>query len=282
MRLVRWPAFALLAFAASATAGTPRRIVSTAPSVTETLFALGVGDRVVGVTTFCRHPEAARRLPKIGGYTTPSLEAILALRPDLVIVDRSADLRRRLAALGSETLEVEAEDVRSIEASIRAIARRAGVPERGEALVSDIERRLAALARAASAAPRQRALLLLGHSDDGAASFFAVGPRSFLGEMLAAAGAANVLADAAPPFPRISVEEAIARDPDVILILASPPADAHEVLARARRFWSAYRSARAVRHGAVRVLVDESLVQPGPRIGEKAERLARALRGEQP
>ena len=78
--------FGLLLLAAALSAASPQRIVSTAPSITELLYALGLGDRVVGVTRFCRYPPEARWKPKIGDYTSPNLEAIAALRPDLVIV----------------------------------------------------------------------------------------------------------------------------------------------------------------------------------------------------
>jgi len=261
--------------------GEPQRIVSTAPSVTETLFALGVGDRVVGVTTFCRYPEEARVRPKIGGYSNPSLEAILALKPDLVVGD-AGTLTKRLAELGVPTLEVRPEDLRSIEDTIRAIARRVGVPDRGEALVARIAAQRAAVVRAVAGRPRPRTLLLLGHSADSLASLYAAGPKSFLGEMLEAAGGENVLADVRTPYPRVSVEEVIGRDPDVILSILSPPADATDAAARARRLWSAYPSLKAVRAGAIRVVADDTIVQPGPRVGEKIKVLARALQGEKP
>jgi iron complex transport system substrate-binding protein len=263
-------------------AGDPQRIVSTAPSVTETLFALGVGDRVVGVTTFCRYPEEARVRPRIGGYSNPSLEAILALKPDLVVVGDAATLTKRLAGLGVPTLEVRPEDLRSIEDAIRAIARRVGVPDRGEALVARIAAQRAAVVRAVAGRPRPRTLLLLGHSADSLASLYAAGPRSFLGEMLEAAGGENVLAEVRTPYPRVSVEEVIGRDPDVILSILSPPADATDAAARARRLWSAYPSLKAVRAGAIRVVADDTIVQPGPRVGEKIKVLARALQGEKP
>jgi len=261
--------------------GEPQRIVSTAPSVTETLFALGVGDRVVGVTTFCRYPEEARVRPKIGGYSNPSLEAILALKPDLVVGD-ARTLTKRLAELGVPTLEVRPEDLRSIEDTIRAIARRVGVPDRGEALVARIAAQRAAVVRAVAGRPRPRTLLLLGHSADSLASLYAAGPKSFLGEMLEAAGGENVLAEVRTPYPRVSVEEVIGRDPDVILSILSPPADATDAAARARRLWSAYPSLKAVRAGAIRVVADDTIVQPGPRVGEKIAILARVLQGEKP
>ncbi len=268
--------------APAAHAAPPQRIVSTAPSVTETLFALGAGERVVGVTTFCRHPEAALVKPKIGGYTTPSLEAILALEPDLVIVGDAGGLTRRLTALGVPTLEVQPVSLASINASIRAIGDRIGEPERGEALVARIAAQRAEVTRAVAGRSRPRVLLLLGHSSDPRASFFAAGPGSFLGEMLEAAGGVNVLAGVGTPYPRVSVEEVIGRDPDVILEVVSPPAEADQAAERARRLWSAYPSLRAVRRGAIRVVVDDTILQPGPRVGEKIAVLAAALQGGRP
>jgi ABC-type Fe3+-hydroxamate transport system substrate-binding protein len=264
--------------------GFPQRIVSTAPSLTETLFSLGVGDRVVGVTTWCRYPEEAQAKPKIGGYSTPSMEAILALHPDLVVLaaETRNDVGRRLAELHVPTMEVRLDSLRSIEDSIRQIARGLGVAERGEALAARIEAQRAAVVRAVAGRPHVRTLLLLGHSPDALTSLYAVGPKSFLGEMLEAAGGENVLSDVRTPYPRISVEEVIGRDPDVILAILSPPADATDAAARARQLWSAYPSLRAVRMGAIRAVVDDTIVQPGPRVGEKIAILAEALHGVRP
>src|SRR5580704_10089555 len=97
-----------LVLSAAALAGAPQRIVSAAPAITETLFALGLGDRVVGVTTHCRFPEEARKKPKIGGYLRPSLEAIVALRPDLVIAELGpSNLVTQLAGLRISAVEVD-------------------------------------------------------------------------------------------------------------------------------------------------------------------------------
>src|SRR5258708_30671431 len=109
--------------------GAPQRIVSAAPAITETLFALGLGDRVVGVTTHCRFPEEARKKPKIGGYLRPSLEAIVALRPDLVIPERSpSNLVALLAGVKIPAVEVDFKTLPDSLASIQKIAEAAGVP----------------------------------------------------------------------------------------------------------------------------------------------------------
>jgi iron complex transport system substrate-binding protein len=278
---VRWAALALVLSALPALGAAdavPRRIVSTAPSLTETLYALGAGDRVVGVTTWCRYPQEARGKPKIGGYSNPSVEAIVALHPDLVVlVDGRNDVAERLAGFSIPTLVVHLESLRAIEDAIGQIAVRLGLPDRGSALVAGIETRRAAVTRLVAGRPRPRTLLLLGHAPDSLSSLYAVGPGSFLGEMLEAAGGQNVLGDVKLAYPKVSLEEVIARDPDVILEVISPPGDAADAEGRARRLWSAYPSLRAVRAGAVRVVVDDTIVQPGPRVAEKIEILAKAL-----
>ncbi len=261
----------------------PKRVVSTAPSLTETIFALGAGDRVAGVTTWCLYPEAARARPKIGGYSNPSLEAILALRPDLVVLDATRnDLPPRLAALHIPVLDVRLESLRSIKEAIHQIARRLGVSAAGEALQAKLAAERASVESAVASRPRLRTLLLIGHSPDALTNIYAVGPKSFLGEMLEVAGGENVLAGVTIPYPRVSIEEVIGRDPDVILSILSPPADATDAAARARRMWSVYPSLKAVRSGAIRVIVDDTMVQPGPRIGEKLKLLAEALHGIKP
>src|SRR5438552_18748807 len=98
----------------------PHRIVSVAPAITEMLFALGAGDLVVGVTTYCNYPEAAKAKPKIGGYTTPSLEAILALRPDEVITMKNRpDVAQKLRQTGIEVVELQPENLAGVYDSIQ-------------------------------------------------------------------------------------------------------------------------------------------------------------------
>jgi iron complex transport system substrate-binding protein len=179
-------------------------------------------------------------------------------------------------------LDVRLDSLASIVDSIHAIAVRIGVPGNGEALTARIAAQRDAVVRAVAGRPRPRTLLLLGHSPDALTSVYAVGPKSFLGEMLEAAGGENALNDVRIPYPRISVEEVIGRDPDIILAILSPPAEVTDAAARARQLWSAYPSLRAVLTGAIRVIVDETMVQPGPRIGEKLAVFAEALHGVRP
>src|SRR6516162_1015228 len=119
----------------------PHRIVSAAPSLTETLFALGAGDQIVGDTIYCNYPEAAKAKPKIGGYSTPDLEAILATRPDLVFMMKSRpDVAQKLRGTGIDVVELQPENLAGIYEEIRTIAAKIGVPEKGRALVQSIDK----------------------------------------------------------------------------------------------------------------------------------------------
>src|SRR5262249_34722297 len=121
----------------------PQRIVSVAPGITEILFALGAGDRVVGDTAYCNFPEAAKAKPKVGGYTTPNLEAILALRPNQVIMMKNRpDIAQKLRQTGIDVLELQPENLAGIYESIRVISEKIGLPERGRSLTQSIQKEL--------------------------------------------------------------------------------------------------------------------------------------------
>src|SRR5207237_3895531 len=114
-----------------------------APAITDIFFALGVGDQIVGVTTYCPYPEAAKAKPKIGGYTTPSIEAILALRPDQVMMmEKRPDVAERLRQAGIDVTLVQPENLAGLYEAIRVIAEKAGVPARGRSLIQSIQTQL--------------------------------------------------------------------------------------------------------------------------------------------
>ncbi|HEY1910901.1 MAG TPA: helical backbone metal receptor, partial [Vicinamibacterales bacterium] len=189
-------------------AAVPARIVSTSPSITETLFALGLGDRVVGVSAYCRFPAKAATLPKVGSFLKPDAELIAALQPDLVIVHEVANgIDRRLTSLRIPFLIVDRGTLASVFSSIRQIGGSAGVPERADALVADIERRLDAVRQAGARVPRPRVLFIIGRRPATLGDLVAVGPGSYLNDLIDIAGGANVLAIAGQPeYPRISME----------------------------------------------------------------------------
>ncbi len=263
--------------------GHPQRIVSLAPSLTETLFALGVGDRVVGVTRFCAYPPAARELPKIGGHLDPNFEAIVSLEPDLVVVIPSShENRRRLESLGIAVLEVDQHDVDAVLESVATVADACGVGERGAALRSTIEDRLAGVAATVAGSPRVRTLVVVGHQIGGGAvrSVWAAGPDTFYDGVLRIAGGVNVVDGSVARYPELSREGLTALDPEVVLDVIAGVEERNLDLDEVLSGWRRLAELRAVREHRVSVLAGDHMVVPGPRLPEMVEAVARALHPE--
>lgn len=267
----------------AALAAPPQRIVSTAPSLTEILFALGLGPRVVGVTEFCRYPAEAARKPKIGTFLEPNFERILAQRPDLVLVVRNpVQLAERLSQLGLRTVEIPQDTVAEILASMRQIGRLAGVEKRANDLAASVERDLESVRRRAESLPRKRVLFLVGRSPGTLQGMVGVGPGTFIDELIRLAGGENVLAGSPMAYPRVSVEQILAADPDVILDMGDfahhegKPMDSPEQF---RALWESYGTLRAVRNRQVRQVAGEALIRPGPRVAEGARLCLELIHG---
>jgi len=265
-------------------AGVPARIVSTSPSITETLFALGLGDRVVGVSAFCRFPPEVLRLPKVGTFLKPDAELIAGLRPDLVVVhELSTGIDRRLASLRIQFAVVDRGTLASVFSSIRQIATAAGAAARADALVADIERRLDGVRRAGSSALHPRVLFIIGRNPGTLTDLVAVGPGSYINDLIEIAGGRNVLAiKGQPEYPRISMETVLRLDPDVIV----DTVDMGETEAERRlrqpineRLWSGYNTLTAVKTRRVHAATTDALVVPGPRVVDAADWVAALLRG---
>jgi len=258
-----------------AAAGDPQRIVSMAPSLTEILFALGVGDRVVGVTTYCDYPPEARERPKIGGFANPSVEAIVALEPDLVLVSPAAGNRDSALAARAAGVRLEivpAETLADTYDAIRAVAALCGVPARGEALAAAIRERIARVSARVAEAPRVPALFCLQIDP-----LIAAGRGTLPAELMELAGAINVVD--AERYPVVGIESILARAPEVILQsrmdTTDPDADAVAV-----EYWNRWTSIPAVRDGRVFVFDGTTSLRAGPRVADAVELLARSLHPE--
>ena len=278
---------AVLATAAviSVEAATPSRIVSTSPSITETLFALGLGDRVVGVSTYCRFPAEVLKLPKVGTFLRPDVELIASLRPDMVLVHEApSGIDRRLTSLRLPFAVVESGSLSSVFSSIRQIAAATGVTERGEALVTDVRDRLDAIRRAQPTAAPTRVLFIIGRRAGMLADLVAVGPGSYLNDLIQIAGGTNVLSiQGQPEYPRISMETVLRLDPDVIIDTVDM-GDTEAERARRQpineRLWKAYPTLSAVKTGRVHAATTNTLVVPGPRVVEAAQWVAALIHQE--
>lgn len=263
---------------AAAGTGAPSRVISTAPSITEMVYALGADDRLVGVTTYCRYPPAALDKPRIGSFAAPSMEAVLARTPDLIMAlsDRQ-DLETRFRSAGLAVLMLDVRDLSGVLASIELLGRSLGVPERGEALAGRLRDELAARRSRWRSEPPREVLVLVGRNPGNITDLYAVGGRSYLADLVEIAGGRSVFREAGALYPKVSIEEILVRDPELIIDLSqmgrSPTADD---LDRVRRLWRDFPRLQAVRENRVFVLDDDVLLVPGPRMIEAVDRL-RAL-----
>jgi iron complex transport system substrate-binding protein len=271
------------AFVWSAHAATPARIVSTSPSITETLFALGLGDRVVGVSRFCRYPEEALKLPKVGTFLKPDAELIAGLRPGLVIVHAGPNgIERQLNVLRIPFVAVERGTLASVYSSIRTIGEAAGVTERATGLIARLEQDLGRVRSAVAGRAPRRVLLIVGRQSGTLTDLIAVGRDSYLSDLVTLAGGVNVLADPGlPEYPRISMETVIRLAPDVIIDdgeMSDTTEDRRRRSAATLRLWKA-APVDAARGDRVYTVPSEAFTVPGPRVVEVAETLAMWLHG---
>lgn len=273
--------FGYLLLTAALAAAPPQRIVSTAPSITELLYALGLGDRVAGVTRFCRYPPEAQSKPKIGDYTSPNLEAIAALKPDLVIIQTNpVHLADRLRALRLHVLEVDQENIAAIYKSIRQVGDATGTERAATQLGDSIREGLARIRARVEGKPRVRMMFVIGRSPERLDGLVVVGRASYLNEMIEIAGGANVFGDAQAAYPEVSLEEVMARNPEVIVDMGDM-SDTVGVTEQHKRnviaLWNRIPTLAAVKQHRVFAVASDMYVVPGPRVIEAAKAFAEML-----
>jgi iron complex transport system substrate-binding protein len=248
----------------------PERIISLAPAHTETLYALDLGDKVVGVTEYCNHPPQAAEKPKVGSFATIDLEQVVGLEPDLVLATtmHMAETVPALQERGIAVFVVDPQTVAQVLDAIARIGRITGTQETAEALVVDMQARIDAVQGKVRDTPRPRVFWELG------AELYTVGPDTFIDDLITLAGGENVAADADSPWPQLSVEAIIVKDPDVIVLADHNYGQTTEMV-KERPGWE---DIRAVKEGHIIEISDDDIVsRPGPRIVEGLEFLARAL-----
>ena len=274
MRMRRRAILAALLLAGAACGQPAQRIVSTAPSITELLYALGLGDRVVGVDRFSRYPPEALRKPKIGDYANPNLEAIAALRPDLVIIPvNPVNLADRLGLLRLKVLEIDQESIAKLYDSFRMVGQAAGAAVQAAQLTATVRGQLEAVRARAAPLPRTRMMFVVGRTPNRLDGLIVVGQASYLNEIIALAGGENVFRDAVASYPGVSLEEVLARNPDVIVDMGDMAdtvgvTDAHK--REVTSLWERLRSVAAVKQHRVHAVASDIYVVPGPRVVDAA------------
>jgi ABC-type Fe3+-hydroxamate transport system substrate-binding protein len=248
-------------------AGPARRVVSLAPSITELLFALGAGSQVVGRTVYCKYPAAALSVPSVGDGLNPSVEAIVARSPDLVLLYRSPHTdaaAQQLEGLGVPTLVVRHDRLADIARTARLLGRATGHAATGDT----IGRRIDSLLAVPPPKATSRIAYVVWDSPP-----IVIGGGSFLDEVAGLAGAANVFHDIATPSATVSIETIVARDPDWIVLVRDSAGDQPPDWSR-RPEW---RAVRAVREGRFLLLPADLFGQPSPRAPEAVSLLRRLI-----
>jgi iron complex transport system substrate-binding protein len=256
------------ATAAKSAGATPRRVVSLAPSMTETMVALGLGDRLVGISDYCPEVKADPPPARVGGLNNLNVEAVLARRPDLVMTVQNRE-DRSLLALKNHGVELFVEDPETLDAvlaSIEAVGERFGRGDEARRLVGSLKARLAAVADAAAKlARRPRVFVEVDYPPP-----WTIGRRSFVRDAVVAAGAENLFDDLASAYPTVDPEAIVARDPDWIVLLHALDAPL------AQR--GGFALLRAVREGRVVTDLDrDALLHSSPRLVDGVEELAARL-----
>jgi cobalamin transport system substrate-binding protein len=250
----------------------PTRIVSLAPSLTETLYALGVQDRLVGDTDFCDYPPDAQKKTKVGGAINPNLEEIAALHPDLVLLTKEInrlDTLRALDTLGIPAYATRAQNVDEILSTTQKLADLLGVPETGKSLTADLQARLTALHSKLEALPPSRVLFVVWTRP-----LISVGKNTFIADALRRADATSIV-DATQDWPQMNLEEVVRLQPDY-LVFAASHAEAASRDFETLSSLPGWQVLDAVRNRRFAVISD-AVNRPAPRIVSAIEDLARQL-----
>jgi len=249
------------------------RVISLSPNITEILYAVDAGHTVVGVTDFCTYPpDELAGMARVGAYLNPDVERMLSLRPDLVILLPSQEgLKQRMESSGIRTLTVANESLQEVLDSIVAIGEATGHTDEARALQDELQADLDGVRQAIAGRQTVPTLVVIGRGSGDLAGIFAVGPGTFLDEMILAAGGRNVFADAATLYPQVPLEEVIQRAPQVIIEVVVPPSELEpqDVFAA----WDGLSTIPAVQDRRIHVLTDDYLLIPGPRSVRTARRL---------
>jgi iron complex transport system substrate-binding protein len=259
-------------------ASRPERIVSLIPAVTEMIYAMGDGARIAAVSNYDHFPADVARLPRVGGLLDPSVERILAIKPDLVIVYATQkELIERLDRAGIPYFNYQHRALSDIMGTIRAIGTRIGSAAQAESVASSMDRSLADIRAKAASLPRPATLLVFERDPASLRNVFASGGYGFLHDMLEIAGGRNVFADVKKQAVQASTEMLIASTPDVIIELLYGDSLKNADIPKELRAWDALASVPAVRTHRVLALTGDEFVVPGPRVVDATRKLARAL-----
>jgi cobalamin transport system substrate-binding protein len=253
----------------------PARIVSLAPSITEMLFAMEAEDQIVGVTDFCDFPPEALKKPKVG-YSNPNLESLVALQPDLVVAPNhflKSDIIVKLEQLKIPVFVLMDKNVEGIFIHIQTLGRIVGRSTKADAVAMRLRDEVAVIKQRVQGLSPVRTLYVLN-----SLPLITVGPGSFIDQLIGMAGGTNVAAESASPYPRLSMEAVLQKDPEVLVF---PVGKAEGISASEQHSWRQWSTMTAVKRGRLHQISADWLNRPGPRIAQGLSALAEILHPNQ-
>lgn len=260
----------------------PKRIVSLSPSITEILFALGLDDRLIGVTRYCDYPPKACQKKQVGGWNDPNYETIIGLGPDLIIIrDDHKDAQKKLKQAGIRILPINHRTLDGIIESIQRIGACCGRQKHAQELLRDIRTRMDGIRKKARGLDRPSVMITIGRNmgTGGIKDIYIAGNEGFYSEMIKIAGGRNAVSDSVT-FPSVSREGIISLNPDVIIDMVSDMNKRGWTREKIIRQWAALPMVSAVKHERVHVFTEDFVVIPGPRFILIIEKLARVIHPE--
>lgn len=261
-------------------AGVPRRIITLAPNAAQIICALGEGERIVGVDRFCVEPPELKERPRIGGLFDPNLEKIVALRPDLLVLRGHQETIEQLCRQrGIRVFYDRTERLADVTANVRALGELLQRRAEAEALACDFDERLQKIKERYRDLPRLRVLLTVAPQADDFAHLMTTGKGTFLDEMIELAGGVNVFGHLEVSYPEVSLEEVIARRPEVIIEMLPEEEPDPVTLERWRARWQTLPHVPAVVSGRVHIVTDDQALIPSLRYVEIIEQVARRIHG---
>lgn len=252
----------------------PARVISLAPSITEILYAIGLDEEIIGVTEFCDYPPAATQKPRIG-YAQPNVEAIITLKPDLVLTPRAflrVELLAKLEQLKIPTFVVDPESFEEIPSRIQTVGRILNRSTVADGVAMAMRQRTAAIRSKMETVTRLRVLYVLNSQP-----LITVGPGSYIHQVINVAGGSNIASQTNVPYPHLNMEAVLKEDPEVIIF---PVGKAEGISPAEQQAWLRWTSLSAVKQGRLHQISADVLNRPGPRIVEGLETLARIIHPE--
>ena len=256
--------------------GRPERIISMAPNLTEILFAIGLGDKIVGVAAGSDYPPAAVSKPEMGSFWQPSIEAVIAAKPDLIITlgfSQQKNLAQRLERVGYSSLTVNIEKISELSEAIARIGEATGTGPQADELVRTIGEKLENLSALVGARKKVKVLWVVQREP-----LRVAGRDTFVNEMIELAGGENAIGPTVQKYPPIGSEYVYACGADVIIEPAMTTKDLEVQRAGAVEYWSRFKNVALVKNGRIYVIDGDVVSRLGPRLYEAVETIAICLR----